>query len=90
MYILQCCICYEKTDTPPIQWLNGRLLTMNQILEDYQSRFSSAEMSEHELADMAEQVLLPAIEFAVMAVAKAGNTPRTIRWAKRVIIQCSK
>ena len=90
MYVLECCICHTDTESPSMQWLNGHLLTINQILEDYQNKFSIAVVSEHELAETAEQILLPAIEFAVMAVTKAANKPRTIRYAKKVIIQCAR
>lgn len=90
MYVLKCCIAASDVDSPSLQWLHGRLRTMNQLLETHHTKFSACHIQKHELAELADELLLPMVGFGVMSVTKAPNQPRTIRYAKKVIVQCSK
>ena len=90
MYVLHCCVCQRNTESPQLQWLNGRLLIMNQLLDTQQDKFSASHIGEGEFTELAHQILVPMIEFAVMAITKAGSQQRTKRHAKKVIMHSSK
>lgn len=63
---------------------------MNQLVESYPHKFNMLEIGHVAFNDLADNILLPMIKFAVMAITKAGNQPRTIKYSKKVIIRCSK
>ena len=90
MYVLECCICSEQIDSSTIQWLNGRLLVMNQLLEEHYNKFSVSNVGELEFGELSQKLLFPMLEFAVMALTRPGNKTKTVRCAKKVVTHCTK
>ncbi|XP_067935526.1 mitogen-activated protein kinase kinase kinase 1-like isoform X2 [Watersipora subatra] len=90
MYVLECCICSEQVDSSTIQWLNGRLLVMNQLLEEHYNKFSVSNVGELAFGELSQKLLFPMLEFAVMALTRPGNKTKTVRCAKKVVTHCTK
>ena len=90
LYVLECCVTDTDIENPPIQWLNGHLLTMKELLEQFSERFTTTESESEEFHAIANDILLPIIEFAVQTLARSGLPPRTAKYSKRVILHCAK
>lgn len=91
IYILSCCVSDTDIDnTNTIQWLNGRLLTINQLLDECSDKFTGLSADSEEFIAISNDILLPIVEFCVRTLSRSGNPPRTVRYAKRVILQCAK
>lgn len=90
IYVLECCISSTATDATTIQWLNGRLLTMKELLEDFPDKFTTTNPDSEEFVSLADEILLPIVEFAVKALSRSAIPQRTAKYSKRVILQCAK
>lgn len=90
LYILWCCVSDTDVENPPIQWLNGHLLTMKELLEQFSERFTTHEADGEDFATIANDILLPIIVFAVQTLSRPALPPRTTKYSKRVILYCAK
>lgn len=88
LFVLECCVNGPIPAEPSVQWYSGRLMTIDQLLNEYPAEFNVDD--EQQLSSLSHSLLFPIIQFSVGALNRLSHQSKAGRLCKKVILLCSK